>query len=277
MKIAIIKRNASDSPNMAGNDAAILESVAEELKSRDAEVTVIDGHAPIDADIICHMTRTGSTLDKIAEAEKNGAIAINSAAAVRRCSRIALMQELQKSGIPQPEFTVFENDEAIDALPYPAWIKRGDGWSCHKNDVCFTRNINEAKEAVAEMRSRGISRHVHCKHIEGDIVKFYGIGERFFHYCYPDPDKSKFGLEKINGAPHHYAFSMQEMRETAFSAAKAVGVEIYGGDCIVDKNGSIYIIDLNDFPSFTAVRSKAAYEIAEHITMRYIEENERRR
>lgn len=277
MKIAIIKRNASDSPNMADNDAAILESVAKELKSRGAEVTAIGGQHTIDADIICHMTRTGCILDKIADAEEKGAIAINSAASVRRCSRIPLMQELQKCGIPQPAFTVFDDVGIIDALPYPAWIKRGDGWSCHKGDVCYTRNPNEASESVAEMRRRGIKRYVHCKHIEGDIIKFYGVGEQFFHYCYPNPGKSKFGLERINGAPRHYAFSMQEMRELVFSAAKAIGLEIYGGDCIVDKNGNIYIIDLNDFPSFTAVRSEAAYKIAEHITHRYIEENERRR
>jgi glutathione synthase/RimK-type ligase-like ATP-grasp enzyme len=55
------------------------------------------------------------------------------------------------------------------------------------------------------------------------------------------------------------------MKEIVHSAAKATGLEIYGGDCIVDSKGGIFIIDLNDFPSFTAVRHEAAERIAQYI------------
>ena len=55
------------------------------------------------------------------------------------------------------------------------------------------------------------------------------------------------------------------MRNIVTSAAKATGVEIFGGDCIVNDRGEIFLIDLNDFPSFTAVRNEAAKEIAKYI------------
>ena len=41
MKIATIARNATDSPNMTANDAAILECIATELTRRGAEVVSI--------------------------------------------------------------------------------------------------------------------------------------------------------------------------------------------------------------------------------------------
>ena len=52
------------------------------------------------------------------------------------------------------------------------------------------------------------------------------------------------------------------MRDIVYMAAKSIGLKIYGGDCIVDSEGRIYLIDLNDFPSFSSVREEAAREIA---------------
>ena len=62
------------------------------------------------------------------------------------------------------------------------------------------------------------------------------------------------------------------MKRTVFSAAESIGLEIYGGDCIVSEDGAIYIIDMNDFPSFSAIRDEAAGEIAEYIINRITEE-----
>ena len=58
-------------------------------------------------------------------------------------------------------------------------------------------------------------------------------------------------------------------------AAKTIGLEIYGGDCIVTADGEIFIIDLNDFPSFSAIRAEAAKEIATYITRTLKEESSR--
>ena len=38
-------------------------------------------------------------------------------------------------------------------------------------------------------------------------------------------------------------------------AAKAVKVEVFGGDAIVTPDGKIYIIDINSWPSFARVRA----------------------
>lgn len=265
-KIVTIARDTADSPNMVANDAAILECITQELQALGAEVTHPETELlPADTDIICHMSRTPGILQRLSKAEEEGVIVINSADAVKNCSRLKMTQALADADVPQPEFILIESLDELDALPYPAWIKRADGWSCHKEDVCYAASSKEAKEIFTRMQNRGIDQCIHFKHIEGDIIKFYAVGEDYFHYSYPDPGKSKFGHELINGAPHRYPFDIVQMRNIVTSAAKATGVEIFGGDCIVNDRGEIFLIDLNDFPSFTAVRNEAAKEIAKYI------------
>lgn len=273
MIVATIARDTADSPNMQANDAAILEQIAVELRATGAETIATEDTVQLrDADIICHMSRSKKTLEVLQEAERQGIAVINSPGAVHNCSRSSFMEILGKAAIPQPPFKQITKEEELEGLPYPAWIKHSEGWSRHKDDVCFADTPQDAVRAFRAMQARGIGGCIHCGHVTGDIIKFYGVGRRYFHYSYPDPEKSKFGLEKINGAPHRYPFSLDEMKRTVFSAAESIGLEIYGGDCIVCEDGAIYIIDMNDFPSFSAIRDEAAGEIAEYIINRITEE-----
>lgn len=252
---------------MTANDAAILSSVAKELTLMGAEVVAVDEDSdlPEDADVVCHMSRTPEVLEKLKKAEQRGITVINSPDAIEKCSRIRAMELLDNHKIPQPEFCFIGKEENLDGLPYPAWIKRGTGWSCHKNDVCYVTDKKEALEAIEGMRQRGIDCFVYTAHCKGDIIKFYGVENSYFTYNYPIAGNTKFGLEKINGAIKHYPFDINSMQRMVVKAAEAIGLTIYGGDCIVDEKGNISLIDLNDFPSFSSVREEASKEIARSI------------
>lgn len=264
MRIAIIARATEHSPNMADKDAAILECIASELALSGAKVTTLESGNHIgDFDAICHMSRSTTTLDRLEEAEKRGINIINSPSAVRHCSRIAFIKILQENGIPQPAFSIVQSMEELDDLPYPAWIKKADGWSSHREDVAYASTPQEAKDIFARMQARGIGRAIHCIHHEGDLIKFYSIGDNWFHYSYPS--SGKFGLEAMNSSPKNIEFETEKLKETARMAAKAMGLTVYGGDCIIATDGSIHIIDINDFPSFSIVRKEAAKEIAKLI------------
>ena len=266
MRIATIRRDVADSPNMVANDAAILELVADELRAAGAEVIVTeDGALPTGVDIILHMSRNAEVLERLRNAEERGIKVINSTGAIGNCSRSRFMQILEDARIPQPQFNIITDETGFAPLTYPAWIKRSKGWSTHKDDVCFAKDAQEAIEAFRAMRERGIDACIHSRHIEGDIIKFYGVGNRYFHHSYPDPEKSKFGLERINGKAQHHPFDLERLKETIFKAAETLEIDIYGGDCIVNAQGEFFIIDFNDFPSFSAVRNEAAKEIAAHI------------
>ncbi len=262
MKIATIARNAADSPNMTANDAAILECIATELTRRGAEVVSIgeENEIPDDITAVCTMSRTESTIERLRQAEQRGIAVINTTTAVGNCSRERFMKILYENDIPQPPFTTVNNANGLNAAYFPCWLKKSKGWSNHKDDVTFAPTMQEAVTAIGQMASRGITECIQMIHCPGDIIKFYGIGDSFFHHCYPAG--GKFGKEDINGVPKHYSFDTQTLKNIAQRAARAVGVEVYGGDAIVTPQGEIFIIDLNDFPSFTAIRDTAAVEIA---------------
>jgi hypothetical protein len=50
-----------------------------------------------------------------------------------------------------------------------------------------------------------------------------------------------------------------------FSAARAVGLEVFGGDVAFPQPDAPVLIDLNDWPSFAPVRVAAAAAIAGYI------------
>ena len=114
---------------------------------------------------------------------------------------------------------------------------------------------------------RGIKRAVINRHLVGDLIKFYGIaGQPFFYWFYPfESGHSKYGLEAINGAARHIPFDENYLQEICRKAGEVLDVKIYGGDCIVDPDGSIRIIDFNDWPSFAPCRNEAAPWIAKAI------------
>ena len=267
---AIIARNPIYSPNMTSNDAAILEEICTLLTAQGAEVVQLDGKNEIPAgiDIVCSMSRTASTLQRLKAAETSGTRVLNPTAAVEKCSREHFMKCLNDNAIPQPHYILVKSSEELLDDCFPCWIKKAEGWSNHKDDVSFANTKEEAITAIGRMASRGITQFIQMQHHQGDIVKFYGIGDRLFHYSYPT--NSKFGLEEINGEPMKYRFDNNKLKNIAQDAAKTLGLLIYGGDAIIGPQGDICIIDMNDFPSFTAIRKDAAREIA-YLIMNKIE------
>lgn len=271
MKIAAIERAPENSPGMVDNDRAILAATAEQLRAMGHNVeftkTVVSGNSRFDA--IIHMSRTKEILRALADTEKCGTRIYNTPQAVERCSRSTFIGILAQKDIPQPTYSIIEGNDA-PREGYPMWLKRGDGWSCHSGDVAFVIDHHEAIEAIEEMHKRGIKEIITSPHIVGDIVKFYGVSgsedtPTFFRFYYPDADKTKFQLEKHNGECRRYPFDKETLQRIAFAAARAIGLDIFGGDCIVSPTGEIHIIDINDFPSFKVCRDEAAAAIAKLI------------
>ena len=99
------------------------------------------------------------------------------------------------------------------------------------------------------MRSRGIPFVVAQEHVAGDLVKFYGVRNgaaamdaNWFEWFY-HRDKGMLG----------HSFEVSRLRQVSFGAAAALGLEIFGGDAIIQANGEPMIIDLNAWPSYARV------------------------
>lgn len=283
IEIAGIMRAGAYSPNHIGNDAAIFNNVAHELRKRGCEVNVYSEDEFLSNEIrekvIVNMCREHNSIVKLQEAEDKCALVINSGYGIENCTRERMTRILLGMGVPYPESLIVDTDENVkqqlrDINFSSCWIKRGDFHAMHKEDVSYCRHIDEAQEVLQEYFLRGIKRAVINRHLEGDLIKFYGVTDTdFFYWFYPfDEGHSKYGHEAINGKSQGLKFSLDYLKEICHKASEVLNVRIYGGDCIVDADGSIRIIDFNDWPSFAPCRDEAAPFIAKGI-LSYIKKN----
>lgn len=271
--IAGIMRAGAYSPNHIGNDAAIFNATAEQLRKRGCIVNIYSeeqfANGEVKEDIILNMCREQKSIRLLQEAEDAGKIVINSGYGVENCTRERMTRILLGSNIPYPESLMVNTNESVkkelkEAGFDSCWIKRGDFHAMHKEDVSYCRNVDEAQEVLQEYFYRGINRAVINKHLVGDLIKFYGVqGTPFFHWFYPfDAGHSKYGYEVINGHSKGLEFDLKKLKSICNEAADTLDVKIYGGDCIVSDTGDIRIIDFNDWPSFAPCRNEAAPYIA---------------
>ena len=276
IKIAGVMRAGAYSPNHIGNDAAIFNATVEQLRKRGCEVNLYSEeefrNGPVSEDIIVNMCRERGSIAKLQELEDAGRLVINGGHAIENCTRERMTRLLLGNGIPYPDSLMVDTDEDVTKALHEAgfqscWIKRGDFHAMHKEDVSYCRHAEEAQEVLKEYFYRGIKRAVINRHLVGDLIKFYGVaGQPFFFWFYPfEAGHSKYGLEAVNGAARHLPFDEAHLREICDRAAKVTGVTIYGGDAIVDADGSVRIIDFNDWPSFAPCRAEAAPWIAKAI------------
>ncbi len=277
-------RAGAFSPNHIGNDAAIFNLVADQLRKRGCSVTTYSEEqliaGQVKENIIVNMCREQRSITILQQLEDTGALVINSGYGIENCTRERMTRILVGCGIPYPESLIVNTDEGIkDALVKAkmdrAWIKRGDFHAMHKEDVSYVRHPEEAQEVLQEYFLRGIKRAVINRHLEGDLIKFYGVRDSpYFFWFYPfDSGHSKYGHEAINGHSQGISFSLDTLRNICQKAAEVLDVTIYGGDCIVSPQGDIRIIDFNDWPSFAPCRNEAAPHIARAILARIKEHN----
>ena len=276
IEIAGIMRAGAYSPNHIGNDAAIFNAAAEQLRKRGYVVNIYSEEQfklnEIKENVILNMCREQSSIAKLQQLEDQGKLVINSGYGIENCTRERMTRILLGNNIPYPDSLIVDTNEAIKPLLKKSgfqscWIKRGDFHAMHKEDVSYVRHPEEAQEVLQEYFLRGIKRAVINVHLTGDLVKFYGVrGTPFFFWFYPfDEGHSKYGHEAINGKSQGIKFNLKEMKNICQRAADELNVDIYGGDCIVSPEGEMRIIDFNDWPSFAPCRNEAAPHIAKAV------------
>ena len=276
IEIAGIMRAGAYSPNHIGNDAAIFNATAEQLRKRGYVVNIYSEEqfnaGEIKEDVVLNMCREQASIAKLQRMEDAGKLIINSGYGIENCTRERMTRILLGNGIPYPDSLIVNTDEVIKPLLKKSgfkscWIKRGDFHAMHKEDVSYVRHPEEAQEVLQEYFLRGIKRAVINVHLTGDLVKFYGVkGSPFFFWFYPfDEGHSKYGHEAINGKSRGIKFDVKEMKNICQRAAEELNVVIYGGDCIVSPEGEMRIIDFNDWPSFAPCRNEAAPHIAKSL------------
>lgn len=273
IKIAGVMRAGAYSPNHIGNDAAIFNATADQLRKRGCEVKIYNEEQfqtqDIPEDIILNMCRERRSIEKLEALEERGKLVINSGFGIENCTRERMTRILLGNNIPYPDSLIVNTNEdvrqeLIDKGYTNVWVKRGDFHAMHKEDVSYCRHPQETQEVLHEYYYRGIKRAVINKHLPGDLIKFYGVSNQdWFYWFYPfDEGHSKYGYEAINGKSHGLEFDLEALKAQCQKASEIMDVKIFGGDCIVDEDGTVRIIDFNDWPSFAPCRDEAAPHIA---------------
>jgi glutathione synthase/RimK-type ligase-like ATP-grasp enzyme len=257
LKFAGIRRKSEFSPNHVTNDLQIINLTAEALRTLGAEVALYNEAeitpASVTEDLIFSMVQGPDGTHELMRIAERGALIVNSPESVANCYRINMVPE---KGIPFPKSALMNTDGHVHALPIEygsqkLWIKRGDVHAVHKEDVTLTYTDEERLTILEEFHQRGIERAVLQEHLVGDTVKFYAIRESgFFHWYY------------LNGV-YHTPFTQKRLAELAHASAEVLGLYVFGGDAIIAPDGTITIIDINDWPSFAPIRDAASQHIAQ--------------
>lgn len=265
-RIAAIMRAGAFSPNHIGNDATIINTVAEQLRKRGCEVNIYSEEqfcaGRVTEAVIINMCREQRSTELLQRLEDDGALVINSGYGIENCIRERQARILVGSGIPYPESIIVDTDEVVKQRlvklgMQQCWIKRGDFHTQHAEDVSYVRSAHEAQDVLQEYFLRGFRRAVISRHLPGKLVKFYGVaGTPFFNWFFPfDPDDAGRGKEE-------HRHTDEQLKAICGKAARELNLVVYGGECIMANDGSLSIIDFNDWPSFAPCRAEAAASIA---------------
>ena len=279
-----IQRASVFSPNNIGNDAAIFNGVAEYFREKGYPVMTYTEQEFLslsqNPERVFAMLRNQVAIKRLQQWETEGCRCVNSAFGIENSERERMTKLLMKHCIPCPDSLVVHTHDRVKSLleqrGYTScWLKRSDFHAIHREDVTYVRHPEEVQEMLSEYALRGIEKVVINEHIEGDLIKFYGVVDAsFFYWFYPfDKRHSKFGWEKINGNIKGIPFDADKLLELCCRAAKALNLSVYGGDCIVSPDGLIRIIDFNDWPSFAPCRKEAIPHIGKSILKQLTVEN----
>ncbi len=211
------------------------------------------------------MCERGPILDRLAAMEKAGSIVVNSPAAIRNTYRHRMVELFARHHVPAPVSWIVATDANKPRPADCAWVKRYDFHATQTDDVLYAASEAGWREALrrfAEPRHSVRCRPGACAGRPRQILrrgKWPRLMDANWFQWFYHRDKGMLG----------HSFESARLREAAFDAAAALGLEIFGGDAIIQANGEPMIIDLNAWPSYALYRDRAAQAIADHLTERF--------
>ncbi len=274
--LTLIARHPRYSPNSEARDEALFRSLVMNFALQGVSVATFDeavfeNHPPQleKSTLILSMARSEAALHALSAAEESGVPVLNSPRALQKAQRTDFQQWFAESGHAAKYWHTSKlTPELKVTLPFPLWWKRNNTATTSATDVQFVEHLTQLDEILSEHANEDA---LLMEHIDGQLVKFYGVVDTNFFHAEPHSPKgfSKFGHEQHN---HHkdLAVSSQMWKQTfhamhtaATQVAQQSGFSIYGGDAILREDGTFVFIDFNDFPSFSACLPEASEAIVQ--------------
>jgi glutathione synthase/RimK-type ligase-like ATP-grasp enzyme len=257
-----IARERVFSPGKVEADRAILEAVADGLRRRRHTVRIVSAEEPLPSPAakttVFTMCQGERALATMRAWERDGVRAVNSVESILNCHRHRMLECFARAEVNAPE-TLLLTTEAPPDWPewidhFGAWLKRGDVHATNADDVVFVQSHAEARAAVARFHARGIGRAILQRHVPGVVIKFYAVATGYLAWFLPAETAVELSAQQA-----------AELRALAQSGARALGLEVYGGDCVASATEGLQLIDLNDWPSYARCRAAGAEAIVTYL------------
>lgn len=181
--------------------------------------------------------------------ERSGVRCYNASRGVMHTSqsREDTLTLLQTASLPVPPFWAYEASEdemfvcepSLQAL-LPAWVKAMHPQGVRPGDVTRVNLPLEADTRLLQLQAEGYSDIIVMQHVEGMLVKCYAV---------------------VDGTRVLYN-NMPQFTSLAQTIAATLDLQVFGFDLVLDAQSQPWIIDVNDWPSFSSVRDVAAPQIA---------------
>jgi hypothetical protein len=276
-----IFREVEHSPGREGDDAGILEATGRRLEEAGAGFVVayrtpgaLTGRENALPALAFSMCEGLTALERLGRWESRGVCVVNSSRSVANTHRERMMPLLDDRRIPMPESRLLDcggplpAGEEEDRLFSACWVKQATEHKTREGDVVFATDPSSVRGALDRLRNLGLPRAVVQRHVEGDLLKFYGVGAATAERgAAPSPAWFKWFYPREHPVSGH-AFDARSLRDIACRAASALDLDVWGGDAVVTPAGEIFVIDLNAWPSFALFREEAADHIAAHLAAR---------
>ena len=260
-----IFRELTNSPNRESDDALILKAVMDQLGIYKTHTQTMTPEEADTADLsswdmIVPMCESYPRLRRLAALRRSQhVLMVNPPESVLSCYRLAMIEAFSHDPsilIPHTETRTIQGSAQMRPPAFDIanglWVKRGDVHNTCSHDVVYAQDWSEVEAIRQDFAGREISSLVLQQHVDGDLVKFYGVGPgRWFTYFYHDPATAR----KI-------PFDIDILAAMAAAGASALKLEVFGGDAIITPSGRLCLIDINSWPSFARVRAEAAIQIA---------------
>lgn len=257
-RVLLVSRDPKYSPNNVEKDSRILKLVSEKIEAANKNLEIeilsedsISENLNSQYSVVTGMARSTNAIQTLSNyiSESQDRILSYNIRGIQKFygSRYSVFRQLKKKGVRIP---------ILQSVTTPLWIKKFHADEVQDDDVTF---CDSSREVI-------LMQHVH-----GDLIKVYAVVNgknkiEFLRWFYPQEDGyTKFGHEEHNDTLKYWPFEQSRLATIAKKIKTTVGLQFFGFDAIIDKNGEIWVIDINDWPSYSKYQDEAAESIARTI------------
>src|SRR3989442_2801831 len=183
-------------------------------------------------------------LERLHALEVRGIPLVNSQRAVLNTYRERMFGVFGEASVAFIESRLVATDARTDVGALPVWVKRADVHNTQAGDVTFASTREAVTAALEALAARGIRRAVIQPNVEGDLVKFYGIGAAarsdgapgWFRWFYHKE-------QRVAGHP----FEPAQLARAVRRAALALRLDIYARDAPLNPTPAL-LLDRHTWP-----------------------------